>query len=262
MTVVLDVATRSICAAVLRPQGTKAVDAAPLLAKMLVPEPARPGTPTDKGHVERTFGSIRALGGGPPATALRPAAQPHPSPPRTGSKPTKSYSSASATHHFSSPTYYAASPPQQMPPSQAGCSPADPPDSPAPTPPSPANCARSAYRSGLPARETRRRGGSARRSHAVGRRSRTSAAGVGTGRHQTPRPGPDPRRLPQTADPPPARRPVSPHLLPDDHPGPPGSAQRVHQSGDIGIQPLLHGSRRQLRPACLPPWIRHQLHFF
>ncbi|SCG17573.1 Mu transposase, C-terminal [Micromonospora echinofusca] len=129
LSVVLDVATRSICAAVLRPQGTKAVDAALLLAKMLVPEPmrpgwadalamarsriphrrlldldarlehaaarpvivpetiitdrgavfvsetfvracarlgisvepARPGTPTDKGHVERTFGSIRTL---------------------------------------------------------------------------------------------------------------------------------------------------------------------------------------------------------
>jgi transposase InsO family protein len=43
LTVVLDVATRSVCAAVLRPQGTKAVDAALLLAKMLVPEPMRPG---------------------------------------------------------------------------------------------------------------------------------------------------------------------------------------------------------------------------
>ncbi|MEV0809859.1 hypothetical protein [Micromonospora sp. NPDC050200] len=43
LTVVLDVATRSICAAVLRPQGTKAVDAALLLAKMLGPEPMRPG---------------------------------------------------------------------------------------------------------------------------------------------------------------------------------------------------------------------------
>ena len=43
LTVVLDVCTRSICAAVLRPVGTKAVDAALLLAKMLVPEPMRPG---------------------------------------------------------------------------------------------------------------------------------------------------------------------------------------------------------------------------
>jgi len=43
LTTVLDVSTRSICAAVLRPEGTKAVDAALLLAKMLVPEPMRPG---------------------------------------------------------------------------------------------------------------------------------------------------------------------------------------------------------------------------
>ncbi|OJF15420.1 Mu transposase C-terminal domain-containing protein [Couchioplanes caeruleus] len=45
LTIVLDVATRSICAAVLRPRGTKAVDAALLLARMLVPEPMRPGWP-------------------------------------------------------------------------------------------------------------------------------------------------------------------------------------------------------------------------
>jgi putative transposase len=43
LTIVVDVATRSICAAVLRPVGTKAVDAALLLARMLVPEPMRPG---------------------------------------------------------------------------------------------------------------------------------------------------------------------------------------------------------------------------
>ncbi|MEU3629688.1 MULTISPECIES: Mu transposase C-terminal domain-containing protein [Streptomyces] len=43
LTIAVDVATRSICAAVLRPAGTKAVDAALLLAKMLVPEPLRPG---------------------------------------------------------------------------------------------------------------------------------------------------------------------------------------------------------------------------
>jgi hypothetical protein len=41
--VILDVATRTIAAAVLRPEGTKAVDAAVLLARMLVPEPMRPG---------------------------------------------------------------------------------------------------------------------------------------------------------------------------------------------------------------------------
>ena len=40
---ILDVATRTIAAAVLRPEGTKAVDAAVLLARMLVPEQMRPG---------------------------------------------------------------------------------------------------------------------------------------------------------------------------------------------------------------------------
>jgi transposase InsO family protein len=43
LTIAIDVATRTICAAVLRPVGTKAVDAALLLARMLVPEPMRPG---------------------------------------------------------------------------------------------------------------------------------------------------------------------------------------------------------------------------
>ena len=46
LTIVVDVATRTICAAVLRPVGTKAVDAALLLARMLVPEPMRPGWST------------------------------------------------------------------------------------------------------------------------------------------------------------------------------------------------------------------------
>lgn len=39
----VDIATRTICAAVLRPRGAKAVDACLLLARMLVPEPMRPG---------------------------------------------------------------------------------------------------------------------------------------------------------------------------------------------------------------------------
>ena len=43
LTTVLDVATRTICAAVLRPTATKAVDAALLLARTLVPEPMRAG---------------------------------------------------------------------------------------------------------------------------------------------------------------------------------------------------------------------------
>lgn len=45
LTTLLDLATRTICAAVLRPHGTKAVDAALLLARALVPEPMRPGWP-------------------------------------------------------------------------------------------------------------------------------------------------------------------------------------------------------------------------
>lgn len=45
LTIALGVCTRTICAAVLRPGGTKAVDAVLLLARMLVPEPMRPGWP-------------------------------------------------------------------------------------------------------------------------------------------------------------------------------------------------------------------------
>ncbi|GAB2752394.1 Mu transposase C-terminal domain-containing protein [Kitasatospora kifunensis] len=39
----IDIATRTICAAVLQPAGTKAIDASLLLARMMVPEPMRPG---------------------------------------------------------------------------------------------------------------------------------------------------------------------------------------------------------------------------
>ncbi|MEV0217729.1 helix-turn-helix domain-containing protein [Micromonospora sp. ALFpr18c] len=39
----IDIATRTICAGVLRPVGAKAVDAALLLARVMVPEPMRPG---------------------------------------------------------------------------------------------------------------------------------------------------------------------------------------------------------------------------
>jgi len=45
LTIALDVATRSILAAVLRPTGTKSVDAALLLAEMAVPHPMRPHWP-------------------------------------------------------------------------------------------------------------------------------------------------------------------------------------------------------------------------
>ncbi|MCK9871405.1 Mu transposase C-terminal domain-containing protein [Nocardiopsis dassonvillei] len=43
LTIALDMATRTICAAIVRPRATKAVDASLLLARMLVPEPMRPG---------------------------------------------------------------------------------------------------------------------------------------------------------------------------------------------------------------------------
>ncbi|MFD5475273.1 transposase [Streptomyces sp. NPDC127105] len=43
LSIALDVATRSICAAVLRPVGTTSVDAAMLLAQMVVPTAMRPG---------------------------------------------------------------------------------------------------------------------------------------------------------------------------------------------------------------------------
>jgi hypothetical protein len=43
LTIALDVATRTICAAVLRAKGTRSVDAAQLLAQMMVPAPIRPG---------------------------------------------------------------------------------------------------------------------------------------------------------------------------------------------------------------------------
>jgi len=45
LTIAIDVATRAILAAVLRPSATKAVDAALLLAEMAVPHPARPTWP-------------------------------------------------------------------------------------------------------------------------------------------------------------------------------------------------------------------------
>jgi hypothetical protein len=43
LTIALDVATRSICAAVLCAKGTRSVDAAQLLAQMMVPAPMQPG---------------------------------------------------------------------------------------------------------------------------------------------------------------------------------------------------------------------------
>jgi transposase InsO family protein len=52
LTIAVDVATRSILAAVLRPHSTKAVDAALLLAEMAVPHPARPTWPASL-HLSR-----------------------------------------------------------------------------------------------------------------------------------------------------------------------------------------------------------------
>lgn len=45
LTMLVDMGTRTICSGVLRPHGTKAVDAALLLARAVVPEPMRPGWP-------------------------------------------------------------------------------------------------------------------------------------------------------------------------------------------------------------------------
>jgi hypothetical protein len=49
LTYVIDVTTRSICASALRPVGAKAIDAALLLARMLVSAPMRPGWPAALG---------------------------------------------------------------------------------------------------------------------------------------------------------------------------------------------------------------------
>ncbi len=57
LTASVDVTTRTIAAGLLRPMGTKAVDAWLLLARMLVPEPMRPGRPE-----EPVAASARATG--------------------------------------------------------------------------------------------------------------------------------------------------------------------------------------------------------
>jgi len=68
LTIAVDVATRSICAAVLRPVGTKAVDAALLLTRMLVPEPMRPGwasaLPWSSHRDSAALGDVRAAAAG------------------------------------------------------------------------------------------------------------------------------------------------------------------------------------------------------
>jgi hypothetical protein len=57
----VDVATRSICAGVLRPAATKAVDAALLLARVLVPEPMRPGWPEALGMAHSAIPHVRLM---------------------------------------------------------------------------------------------------------------------------------------------------------------------------------------------------------
>ncbi|MGA4851289.1 Mu transposase C-terminal domain-containing protein [Streptomyces sp. G5(2025)] len=61
LTIAVDVATRTVCAAVLRPVGTKAVDASLLLARMLVPEPMRPGWPASLRMAASRMPHIRLL---------------------------------------------------------------------------------------------------------------------------------------------------------------------------------------------------------
>jgi putative transposase len=81
LTIAVDVATRTLCAAVLRPVGTKAVDAALLLARMLVPEPMRPAHGAyagllGRGHPERDPGGrVEALAAASAADLLQAAAR-------------------------------------------------------------------------------------------------------------------------------------------------------------------------------------------
>lgn len=63
LTILVDLATRTICSGLLRPHGTKAVDASLLLARALVPEAMRPGWPG--------------------VAATRPTSSPSPRPPGT-----------------------------------------------------------------------------------------------------------------------------------------------------------------------------------
>lgn len=60
LTMAIDVATRSILAAILAPT-TKAVDAAAVLARMLVPEPMRPGWPESLHHAHSVIPHDRLL---------------------------------------------------------------------------------------------------------------------------------------------------------------------------------------------------------
>lgn len=78
LTIAVDVATRSILAAVLRPHSTKAVDAALLLAEMAVPHPARPAWPTalHLSHAEVPFERMLSLDKRLEGAAARPVIVP------------------------------------------------------------------------------------------------------------------------------------------------------------------------------------------
>ncbi|MGW0962548.1 transposase [Streptomyces gelaticus] len=78
LTIAVDVATRSILAAVLRPEGSKAVDAALLLAEMAVPHPMRPGwdTALQLAHTAVPFDRLLSLDERLDGAAARPVVVP------------------------------------------------------------------------------------------------------------------------------------------------------------------------------------------
>ncbi|WP_050370347.1 hypothetical protein [Streptomyces acidiscabies] len=88
LTIAADVMTRTICAALLRPAGTKGVDAAVLLARMPVPELMRPGEAFEQGDF--CSGTYRQQRG---ATFGRPfipvASSPHAQFPDSPLRPTR-----------------------------------------------------------------------------------------------------------------------------------------------------------------------------
>ncbi|MDQ1013424.1 transposase InsO family protein [Streptomyces sp. V4I23] len=78
LTIAVDVATRSVLAAVLRPHSTKAVDAALLLAEMAVPHPARPAWPQSLhlSHAEVPYQRMLSLDERLEGAAARPVIVP------------------------------------------------------------------------------------------------------------------------------------------------------------------------------------------
>ncbi|MFF5826067.1 transposase [[Kitasatospora] papulosa] len=78
LTIALDVATRSVVAAVLREESTQAVDASLLLAEMAVPHPARPGWPEHLrlAHAAVPYDRLLALDARLEQAAARPVVVP------------------------------------------------------------------------------------------------------------------------------------------------------------------------------------------